>query len=335
MTPPRTVQPDASRKALWRKALTLLAKVAAGAVWLVVAGVAAVFLMRIVGFEAGPASYAIAVVPWLTFAIAGLAVVVALFRQWKLTVAAGTLALLGAAWLAPLVFPGPAGGDTILTVATMNLRYGSADPDEMVAIVVDSGVDVLALEELTPEAVAALASAGLEDVLPFAAAQPAPGASGTAIYSRYPLAGIADVEGLYFETVSAHVAAPGGDIAIFAVHPRPPHPRNTDGWLEDMRALKRILADQEGPVLVAGDFNSTRDHAAFREVLALGFRDAADQAGAGFLPTYPARHKFGPLVAIDHVLTRDAGLRATSATTFTVRGTDHRAVVVQYARAEG
>ena len=42
----------------------------------------------------------------------------------------------------------------------------------------------------------------------------------------------------------------------------------------------------------------------------VGFRDAADQAGAGFQPTFPNRRRGRPIVAIDHVIVRDLPARA-------------------------
>jgi endonuclease/exonuclease/phosphatase family metal-dependent hydrolase len=64
-------------------------------------------------------------------------------------------------------------------------------------------------------------------------------------------------------------------------------------------------ADQSaggGCVIVTGDFNATLDMRPFRDLLRNGYRDAAEQAGAGFVPTF-----FGgwlpALFAIDHVIT--------------------------------
>ena len=52
--------------------------------------------------------------------------------------------------------------------------------------------------------------------------------------------------------------------------------------------------------IIAGDFNATLDHSPFRAVLNRGYADAADRAGHGLEPTYPADSPIG--IAIDHVL---------------------------------
>ena len=97
-----------------------------------------------------------------------------------------------------------------------------------------------------------------------------------------------------------------------------------------MEASRRILSPTKGPVIVAGDFNATRDQRPFRDLEALGFVDAADQAGAGFVPTFPDGRLPMPVVAIDHVMVRDSRLSAVSVTSVVVPGADHRALVVTY-----
>jgi endonuclease/exonuclease/phosphatase (EEP) superfamily protein YafD len=72
----------------------------------------------------------------------------------------------------------------------------------------------------------------------------------------------------------------------------------------------------------------------FRRILAGGFADAADQAGAGYTRSYPADRWYPPLIAIDHVLTRN-GPVATAVDTVTVEGSDHRSLVARVAVPRG
>jgi endonuclease/exonuclease/phosphatase (EEP) superfamily protein YafD len=81
-------------------------------------------------------------------------------------------------------------------------------------------------------------------------------------------------------------------------------------------------------VIAAGDFNATTDHAQFRRLLAHGYADAAQQSGAGYLPTYPNDRWYGPLIGIDHVLLR-GGVGAADVRTLGVRGSDHRALLAR------
>ena len=55
------------------------------------------------------------------------------------------------------------------------------------------------------------------------------------------------------------------------------------------------------PRVLAGDFNATLDHAVFRDVLRLGYADAALQVGQALTPTWgpPGRRA---VLTLDHVL---------------------------------
>jgi endonuclease/exonuclease/phosphatase (EEP) superfamily protein YafD len=90
--------------------------------------------------------------------------------------------------------------------------------------------------------------------------------------------------------------------------------------LEDFASV----AGQAG-MIIAGDFNSTPDMQQFRDLLTNGYRDAADQTGAGFVPTFPSDSWLPPALEIDHVLTR--GATATSLTAVTIAGSDHRGLL--------
>ncbi|KAA0023189.1 endonuclease/exonuclease/phosphatase family protein [Antrihabitans cavernicola] len=249
---------------------------------------------------------------WVGIAAAGLAIGAGIWTQLPLYVADGA----------------PADGSA-LTVMQSNILFGTADADAMVREVRERRVDVLTVEELTPEAVARLGAAGLDALLPFHHLQPDIEARGTGIWARYPLRDPKTYSGFPLHQVSATMDIPGGTpTTVFAFHPVPPWPSGPDVWGDQMRRLQEIMASAgEGPAIVGGDFNATYDHAVFRNVIAGRFADAADQAGAGILPTYPADRWWPPVIAIDHILV--AGGRADHVDTVTIPGSDHRSVVAQ------
>lgn len=80
-----------------------------------------------------------------------------------------------------------------------------------------------------------------------------------------------------------------------------------------------------GAVIVAGDFNSTPDLRQFRDLLSNGYRDAVEQSGSGFGPTFPGWQHLRPLITIDHILVRNAA--AESIRTIDVRNSDHRGLL--------
>lgn len=290
---------------------------------------------RLTGWEAGPLVLAVAVLPWAVVALAVATVLAASARRWLFAGAAALACAVGVWTQAPLATEDTSGGldRNLITVATLNLTYGAADTEAVVALVHDYGVDVLAVEELTPEAVAALRAAGLEDELPFSALRPVSGYQGTGLWSRTPFDEVRPVEGLVSQAVAASANLHGKDVTLVAAHPMAPGLRSHGLWSSDLERLRQELADIDGTVVVAGDFNATRDHAPFRAIEAMGFVDAADQAGAGLLPTFPEGLVPYPLIAIDHVLVRDPGWVAVGVETVTIPGADHRALVATYAAA--
>lgn len=70
-----------------------------------------------------------------------------------------------------------------------------------------------------------------------------------------------------------------------------------------------------------------REHAPFRRLLAdTGVRNAADVAGAGWLPTFPADRWYPPLLEIDHVLV-SPGIAVSALETLRVAGHAHLGLV--------
>ncbi|MFG1701563.1 endonuclease/exonuclease/phosphatase family protein [Nonomuraea sp. M3C6] len=79
--------------------------------------------------------------------------------------------------------------------------------------------------------------------------------------------------------------------------------------------------------MLAGDFNATLDHLPMRDLLAAGYRDAADVMGRGFLATWPQSSKM-PGVTIDHVLA-DSRMAVREFGVAGLKGTDHRPVFAE------
>jgi endonuclease/exonuclease/phosphatase family metal-dependent hydrolase len=121
-------------------------------------------------------------------------------------------------------------------------------------------------------------------------------------------------------------AACGTAFELTSVHTLPPStsPAAVRGWTADLAALP----DPEPSMLrvLAGDFNATPDHAAFRAVLRRGYLDAATAAGRARAWTWrPLRLRF-PRLTLDHVLV-DPRIAVSRVELASVRGSDHRSVV--------
>ncbi|MFW2512916.1 endonuclease/exonuclease/phosphatase family protein [Demequina sp. SO4-13] len=324
----------APRPSRLRRPMRALAAVA-------LAGVAVPVATRLLGWEPGPLAIVVALMPWVTLAALLTVLLSVLARAPWLTATSAVVAALCVAWQVPL-FVGetaPAGDEEII-VASVNMSFGRASADDVVRLVDDVNVDVLSAQEVTPEAVEALAAAGLDELLPYSEVAAEPGVTGTGLWSRSPLIAAESLDGFtgphsrdgyVSRAVRGEIDIAGGAVTVLAVHPAAPGLFDHSGWDASMSSLTAYLEAQSDPMLVIGDFNTTRDHRAFRDIESLGYVDAADQAGAGFLPTFPQERGPHPVAAIDHVMVRDAPLNAVDVRTVSVDGADHRALVVTYA----
>jgi endonuclease/exonuclease/phosphatase family metal-dependent hydrolase len=201
---------------------------------------------------------------------------------------------------------------------TSNVWLGSADVEALLRAAREHDVDVLSVQELRPKTVLRLGRAGASEQFPGGQIlEPDLGAAGVGLLSRLPM----DADGV----VTVRGAPP---VRIKAVHPRPQVSRTAEPeWRAALAALPG--SDSRGDVqILAGDFNATLDHPEFRKLLDRGYLDAADSAGAGWRPTWPAPPSTGralPLT-IDHVLV-DTRVRVEKVTVVDIPHSDHRAVI--------
>ncbi|WP_062294073.1 endonuclease/exonuclease/phosphatase family protein [Demequina phytophila] len=297
-------------------------------------------LARLTGVEWGPLAVLVSLMPWVTLATAIPVVLSLLARAWVLLAFSLAVAALCGWWIAPLYVASAADGDVAMRVATFSLANGQADADAVVELAHGRDLDLLVLTELTPQALERLDEAGLSDVMPYSAAYPGDWKFGTGLWSTHPIAQAESLPGFTAQAIRVEVGTGDGHLTVVAAHPESPGVLDHADWDADLSALVDVLAAQEGPVIVAGDLNSTRDHAGFREIEGLGYADASDEAGAGVNATYP-NGPMGfhhgppmwlsqPLVGIDHVLARDTGMVAAEVATVAMPWSDHRALVATY-----
>ncbi|WP_433679629.1 endonuclease/exonuclease/phosphatase family protein [Nocardia sp. CA-119907] len=249
-------------------------------------------------------------------------------RGWKSAAAAGVLVAAVLWTQVPMFVPeGRAASGPEVSVMQSNLLFGKADAATVVRAVRENRVEVLTVDELTPELAQRLAAAGIEELLPHQFLQPRGGGNGTGIYSRYPLRDTKKYDGFWMSNLSATMEHPQrGPVAVYAFHPVPPSV-DFSAWSSELDRIREILDTQQGPAIVGADFNATRDHSAFRDLLRGRFVAAADQAGAGPLLTYPADRRWGPVIGIDHILVADG--TAAEVRSLTIPGSDHRAILAQ------
>ncbi|WP_219825244.1 endonuclease/exonuclease/phosphatase family protein [Nonomuraea typhae] len=294
-------------------------------IWILVLPFAAWAALRVAGLEpAWPWVPLVAFTPYVALASIVPAALSAVRRRWP----AAAVAALSCATLAAGVLPrylpdaNPAAAGPPLRVLAANLQIGQGEPEALLALVRSLRPDVLTLQELTPATAARIEALGLRDLLPHAVVRAAPGAAGSAVYARHPVREL-PLPG-HFRQARAVMTVAGREVDVVSVHPcAPRYDGPSPCWREGLDTLPRA----EGRLRVlAGDFNATLDHPPLRDLLASGYRDAADVAGQGLTNTWPMRG-WGllPGVAIDHVLA-GAPIAVTAFSAHTLAGTDHRPV---------
>jgi endonuclease/exonuclease/phosphatase family metal-dependent hydrolase len=228
--------------------------------------------------------------------------------------------------------PQPAASGPVLRVLSANMFFGQGDAEVIVALVRQAGVDVLCLQELTGDAVTRLKQAGLDELLPHAQHElrgSSHAAAGSAIYARFPLSeGGPAMQPSLMAQPTALLELPGGEtVELVCVHPCAPGVRRWGGPTRWRAELEALPPPGKLPRVVAGDFNATLDHAAFRGVLRLGYADAAQQTGSALTPTWgiPGR---GALIPLDHVLV-SPGCAVRAFSVHVVPHSDHRAVYAE------
>ena len=291
-------------------------------------------VVRGFGLERGPLVQLLAFTPYVAaWSLIPLALAAAL-RRWLAAALAAVAALILISVVAPRALAdggnGSADGPTA-RVLTANLLAGAADPAALVALVREQRVDLLALQEFTPEAEAALDRLGLAELLPYRQTNPEVGTTGSAVYSRFPLSagGVRRNEGGFSQAYATVHVAGAPPVVVESAHPAAPYALSMlPAWWADLRA--QPPATPGGPLrILAGDFNATLDHAPLRELLSTGYVDAADVTGAGLTGTWcPYDGDLIPPVTIDHVLVdRRIGVRAVSV--HPLPGSDHRPVLAE------
>lgn len=275
-----------------------------------------------------------ALAPYLAVGAPVAALLFAITHNWVGLVAAVVLTIAGIAVRWRWYVRGRADVGVGIRVVSANLRYGRADADAVVRLA-KAHADILAVQELTPQKADQISAAGMDGVLAHRYLRTREGPAGVGIWSRYPLTPGTDYEEFWLGMITARVSIPGlpSDVTVATTHLSAPWPDPIQGWRDDLSrlgaTLGEIAASAPGPVILAGDLNATPDVLEFRRLLRDGYRDAAEQAGAGLTRTHPADIVLPPVFAVDHILLR--GGTATSVRTQPVSGSDHRALLADIA----
>lgn len=276
--------------------------------------------------------------PWFGLGIPGLATL-ALWRRSASAVVALLLPVM--AWL--YLFGGLLGDKSQpgsdITVVSQNVGSGNPDPAATARDLAASGADVLALEELTPQATGAYEQ-GLAKAYPYHTVQGTVG-----LWSTLPLSDTRPIDvvdaGPLADTIPAStklasnralrttLATNHGPLAVYVAHLGSVRINPRAGYWtasrdRSLQALSvAITAERVERVVLLGDLNGTMDDRAF-DGLTSQLRSAQDLAGDGFGFSWPASF---PIVRFDQILVR--AVKPTSSWVLPATGSDHLPVAAR------
>ena len=183
----------------------------------------------------------------------------------KISLLALAIALLTISCSADALSPKEATSAT-LSVATYNVNFGLAGDQETLDAIFESGVDIVSLQESTPDWEFFIEQDPRAQDYPHRLFLHSRGAGGLAMLSKYPIAEIdthPGVEG-WFPAWLLEADSPLGKIQILAVHLRPPVSNSGNfvtGYFQrgdihsaEMEAFAQLL-EPTTPAIVLGDFN--------------------------------------------------------------------------------
>ncbi|MFK4099428.1 endonuclease/exonuclease/phosphatase family protein [Streptomyces sp. NPDC019531] len=275
-----------------------------------------------------PVPQLLAFLPWL-LAPAGLGLTLALLtRWWPGTVWAAVVLGLLAWFLTPYGTGAEPDGRVLASfrVLTSNVEFGRA-ADALVAAVREQKPDLVFVQECEYGCSATLRES-LSGDYPYRQPVEGSGSKGSVVLSRFPLKPAAGIPGSTMGMPGAVADVHGHAVRLQLAHPMPPLPCQLSLWRGELGKLRDFAAAAgQTPTVLAGDFNASQDHAAFRAILDTGMRDAARLTGSGRTPTWPARTAPAFGAQIDHVLV-SPDFSASDAHFLDLPDTDHRALLV-------
>ncbi|MEU3558708.1 endonuclease/exonuclease/phosphatase family protein [Kitasatospora sp. NPDC006786] len=264
--------------------------------------------------------------PWLGLAVPVLLVPALLRRS-----ATALLALLLPVVLWVNLFGGllsdKSGGKGDWTVVSHNVAAANTDVPGTVRTLVDSGAQIVALQELAGRQLRSYET-GLAGAYPYHTVEGTVG-----LWSKYPIGDISpvDLKMGWIRAFRAEVTTPQGPVAVYVAHLPSVRLKAEGGFTVNQRDLSAqalgnaIQSEPLKKVLLLGDLNGTMNDRSLAPVTSQ-MRSAQGAAGDGFGFSWPAAF---PMARIDQIMSK-GGLTPVDSRTLSRDGSDHLAVAATY-----
>ena len=218
-------------------------------------------------------------------------------------------------------------GAPMVSLVVANVFVDNETPADAARQLVGKGGDVVVIAESTTDFMTVFDEQGGTDAYPNRVVDP-DGASDYAVAivtnralgprSKFHILGPLRV-------AVAEIEIDGSSLLVVALNPMATVDEGGhETWTEQLQALQDFLPTLDGPIVIAGDLNSTRFRPEFEEIMALGYTDAIDALGKGLSASFKvaARSGLGGVVRLDHALT-NADVHGVSMKNLEACGSDH------------
>lgn len=200
-----------------------------------------------------------------------------------------------------------------IDVVVANVYVDNETPADAARQVIDLAADIVVLVESTPAFMKVFDAAGGADVYPNRVFDPDDD-------SDYAVT-LATTRELGPRSLMTHIGplrlaiadidVDGTSTLVVALNPMATvDPGGHVTWKEQIEVLTSFVPTLTGPVIIAGDMNTTRYRPEFEQLLALGLTDAIDALGKGLSPSFKlgadgVLGALGPVARLDHALVND------------------------------
>ena len=269
----------------------------------------------------------------LAFAWA-VAIIALLTGHWLLAVVAGSLCLYHVMLVVPRLIaarvPRWARHAPTLDIVVANVYIDNKTPHDAARQLVAAAADVVAVVESTPAFLAVLDSVGGGDAYPHRVTDPDDHSDyAVTLVSKRELGPRSRMTTIGpLRVAIADVDVDGTSTLVVALNPMATvDSGGHETWKAQIAALEEFVPPLSGPLIIAGDLNTTRYRPEFQELLELGLSDAIDSLGKGLNPSFKlgadgVLASIGAVARLDHALVNDS-VHALSVDNLEPCGSDH------------
>ena len=206
-----------------------------------------------------------------------------------------------------------------LDIVVANVFIDNKTPHDAARQLVNTVADIVIVVESTSAFMAIFDEVGGSDAYPHRVSDPDDHSDyAVTVASKHELGPRSQMTTIgQLRLAIADVTVNGVSTLVVALSPMATvDPGGHETWKEQIEALKEFVPTITGPLIIAGDLNTTRYRPEFEELLELGLTDAIDALGKGLNPSFKlgadgVLATIGAVARLDHALVNDMAFPRT------------------------